>query len=190
MTIIPTAEQQMRSTTVVAVRGKDGSAAIACDGQVTLGATVLKHSAVKVRALHNGRVLAGFAGSTADALALFELFEGQLDKYRGDLPRAAVELAKQWRTDRMLRRLDAVLLTINDKDLLMISGTGDVVAPDEPFAAVGSGAGYAVAALKACYGFSDGKPSELAEKALKIAAELCIYTNEKLSVLELKKEQE
>ncbi len=189
MTIIPTAEHKLLSTTVVAVRGNDGSAAIACDGQVTLGNTVLKHSAVKVRALHNGRVLAGFAGSTADALALFELFEGQLDKYRGDLPRAAVELAKQWRTDRMLRRLDAVLLTINDKDLLMISGTGDVVAPDDPFAAVGSGAGYAVAALKAMYSLSDSSAAELAKRALKIAADLCIYTNDQLSVLELAKEQ-
>lgn len=187
MTTIPMGSFDLRATTVVAVRDETGAVAIACDGQVTLGNTILKQSAIKIRALHNGTVLAGFAGSTADALALFELFEGQLDKYRGDLPRAAVELAKQWRTDRMLRRLDAVLLTIDERDLLLVSGTGDVVAPDEPFAAVGSGAGYAVAALKAMYETADKSATQLARRALTIAAEMCVFTNDRISVLELAK---
>lgn len=178
-------DARLRATTVVAVRGRDGSAAVACDGQVTQGAVILKRTAVKVRALRGGRVLAGVAGSAGDALSLFELFEEQLEKYRGDLQRAAVELARTWRSDKVLRRLDAVLLVVDRHDLLIVSGTGDVVAPDEPFAAVGSGAGYAVAALKAMYERSDSDAAALARRALTIASELCIYTNDRLTVLEL-----
>ena len=178
-------DNKMRSTTVVVVKDHKGGVVIGCDGQVTLGDRILKPSAVKVRSLYNQSVVAGFAGSTADALSLFELFEGQLEKYRGDLPRAAVELAKEWRTDRILRRLDAVLLVANTESMLLISGTGDVVAPDEPFAAVGSGAGYAIAALKALYEEVDLPARELVEKSLGIASQMCIYTNSNISILEL-----
>ena len=184
MTITHT-DSKIRSTTVVVVRGPKGDVAIGCDGQVTLGDRILKPSAVKIRSLHSGSVLAGFAGSTADALSLFELFEGQLEKYRGDLPRAAVELAKEWRTNKILRRLEAVLLVADKDDMLLISGNGDVIGPDENFAAVGSGAGYAIAALKALYGEVDLSARELAEKSLNIASQLCIYTNSNISIMEL-----
>jgi ATP-dependent HslUV protease subunit HslV len=183
-------DRKIRSTTVVVVRGTGGDVAIGCDGQVTLGDRILKPSAVKIRGLYNGSVLAGFAGSTADALSLFELFEGQLEKYRGDLPRAAVELAKEWRTSRVLRRLEAVLLVADKADMLLISGNGDVIKPDENYAAVGSGAGYAIAALKALYGEVDLTARELTERSINIAAELCIYTNSSISIMELSKEQE
>lgn len=178
-------DNKIRSTTVVVVRGPSGDVAIGCDGQVTLGDRILKPSAVKIRELHNGSVLAGFAGSTADALSLFELFEGQLEKYRGDLQRAAVELAKEWRTNKILRRLEAVLLVADRDDMLLISGNGDVINPDENFAAVGSGAGYAIAALKALYGEIDLSAKELTERSLNIASQLCIYTNSSISIMEL-----
>lgn len=185
MTITPTGNGPMRATTVVAVRDGRGGAAMACDGQVTQGTTILKRSAVKVRTLRDGAVLAGFAGATADAMALFERFEGYLDAHRGDLARAAVELAKTWRTDKYLQRLDAVLLAVDHKDMLLVGGTGDVVAPDDPFAAVGSGAGYAVAALKAMYGDGSATAPALARRALEIASELCVFTNDHITVVEL-----
>ncbi|MBI4863347.1 MAG: ATP-dependent protease subunit HslV [Candidatus Riflebacteria bacterium] len=174
-----------RGTTVVAVRDEQGRVAIGSDGQVTHGAVVMKATASKVRKLFHDQVLAGFAGSTADAFSLFELFEGQLEKYQGQLARAAVELAKKWRTDRYLRRLEAFLLVADPKELLVLSGAGDVLAPDEPWAAIGSGAPYALAALRALATHSGLPARERVAESLKIAASICIYTNDRIQVLEL-----
>lgn len=174
-----------RGTTIVAVRGQDGHAAIAGDGQVTLGDRIVKASACKIRRLHHGKVLAGFAGSTADALALFELFEGQLDKYQGNLARAAVEMTKAWRCDRILRRLEAVLLVLDDEALFLISGSGDVLAPDENYAAIGSGGAMAEAALRALAANTSLGPEALCEQALLATSAVCLYTNDKISVLTL-----
>ncbi len=175
----------MRSTTVVAVRDRDGAVAMAGDGQVTLGQTVLKAGAVKVRKLHHDTVLAGFAGASGDALTVFDLFEQSLDRFGGNVQRAAVELAKRWRTDRLMRRMDALLLVAGRTDLLLVSGAGEVLAPDEPFAGIGSGAPYAVAALKALSRHAELSAPRMAEAALGIASELCIYTNSKITLLTL-----
>jgi ATP-dependent HslUV protease, peptidase subunit HslV len=171
-------------TTIVAVRRKD-SVAMGGDGQVTLGNTVVKGNARKVRRLYNDRVLAGFAGGTADAFTLFERFEGKLEKY-GNLTRAAIELAKDWRSDRYLRRLEALLLVADPGKVLVISGNGDVIEPDYDVAAIGSGGQYALAAARALLEGSDLDARSIVERALNIAADICIYTNRNLVIDELK----
>jgi len=158
---------------------------MAGDGQVTLGDTVIKHKARKVRRLYKDRILAGFAGSTADAFTLFERFEGKLEQYGGNLLRSAVELAKDWRTDRVLRRLEALLLVADQEHSLIISGTGDVVEPDDGIVGIGSGGPYAEAAARALALHTDLSARQIAEEALKIAASLCIYTNKEIVVEEL-----
>ncbi|MDF1565083.1 MAG: ATP-dependent protease subunit HslV [Deltaproteobacteria bacterium] len=173
-------EQTMHGTTILALR-KDGKTVLAGDGQVTLGNTVVKASARKVRRLHGERVLAGFAGATADAFTLFEKFEGKLEAYSGNLTRAAVELAKDWRTDRMLRRLEAMLLVADEERILLISGNGDVIEPDGDVTAVGSGGPYALAAARALLD-TDRDAETIARRAMEIAAEICIYTNTSLSL--------
>jgi len=174
----------MKGTTVLAVRRND-KVAMGGDGQVTIGDTVIKHTAKKVRALHQGKVLAGFAGSTADALTLFERFEKKLDQYHGNLSRAAVELAKDWRTDRILRRLEALMAVADRESLFLISGTGDVLEPEGGVLAIGSGGPYASAAARALVDHTDLEPAEVVREALAIAARICIYTNEEITVEEL-----
>lgn len=182
---------RIRSTTIVAVR-KDGAIAMAGDGQVTMGATVMKSNARKVRRIHDGTVLAGFAGATADAFTLLEHFEAKLKEYSGDLTRSAVELAKDWRTDKLLRRLEAMLIVADKEKILLLSGTGDVIEPAEDVIAIGSGGPYAYAAALA-YLDADahgGKKAhlsaaEIAKRSLAIAAGICIYTNERVMVEEL-----
>lgn len=169
------------ATTIVAVR-KNGSAAMAGDGQVTQGNIVMKHGARKVRRLHKGNVLAGFAGSVADAFTLFEKFEMKLEEYNGDLQRAAVELAKEWRTDKILRRLEALLIVADREQLFVLSGSGEVIEPDGCVAAVGSGGAYALAAARALVDHSALDAREIAERSLKIAADICIYTNDRITV--------
>ena len=176
--------EKTRGTTVVAVR-KGDQVAIAGDGQITTGDVVLKHGAKKVRTLYHDHVIAGFAGSVADALTLFERFEMELDKYSGQLKRAAIELAKDWRTDRMLRRLEAWLVVADSKELLVLSGEGDVIEPDEDVVAIGSGGGYALAAAKALLEHSDLDAAEIARTSMEIAAEICIYTNDQITVISL-----
>ncbi len=170
-----------RGTTIVCVR-KEGEVALAGDGQVTLGTTVMKHTARKLRRLHGGQILAGFAGSTADAFTLFEKFEAKLQEYRGNLARAAVELAKDWRTDRILRKLEALLIVADRETTLVLSGAGDVIEPDDGIAAIGSGGPYALAAARALLGHSPLKAAQIAEEALGIAAGICIYTNDRILV--------
>lgn len=170
-----------RGTTIICVR-KGNQVALAGDGQVTLGTTVMKHSARKIRRLHENQVLAGFAGSTADAFTLFEKFDAKLKEYRGNLTRAAVEMAKDWRSDRVLRRLEALLIVADQDTTLVISGAGDVIEPDDGVAAVGSGGSYALAAARAMVASSELEPKAIVEQALKIAADICIYTNEKITV--------
>ena len=175
---------EIRGTTIVAV-SRDGRVAVAGDGQVTLGATVLKHTARKIRRLHEGRVVAGFAGATADAFTLFERFEGKLDEFRGNMRRAAVELAKEWRTDRVLRRLDALMVVTDGKDLMLLSGGGDVVEPDDGVIGVGSGGAFALAAARALLRHTALPAAEIAREALMIAAGICVYTNENATVEEI-----
>jgi ATP-dependent HslUV protease subunit HslV len=170
----------MRSTTILAVL-RDGRAALAGDGQVTLGQTVVKHSATKIRRIAD-RVLTGFAGSAADGLTLFEKFEAKLTEHRGNLPRAAVELAKEWRTDRLLRRLEAMLVVCDREHLLLISGSGEVVEPDDGVAAVGSGGPYAQAAARALIRHTDLPVEQVVREAMRIAAEICVYTNAQITV--------
>ena len=167
---------KIRSTTVLAVR-RDGHVVIGGDGQVTMGNTVVKASARKIRRLGDGRVLAGFAGSAADGLTLFEKFEARLKEFNGNIARAAVELAKDWQTDRVLRRLEALLLVADREKTLLLSGTGDVIEPDVDAAAVGSGGPYAVSAARALLGATKLSAREIAERSLTIAGEICIYTN-------------
>ena len=168
--------KEARGTTIIAV-SRDGRVAMAGDGQVTIGNTVLKHTARKIRRLHQDRIVAGFAGATADAFTLFEKFEGKLEEYRGNLRRAAVELAKDWRTDRVLRRLDALMVVTDGKDLMLLSGNGDVVEPDDGVIGVGSGGSYAMAAARAMLLHTDKPAIDIAREALRIASEICIYTN-------------
>jgi ATP-dependent HslUV protease, peptidase subunit HslV len=175
---------RFRSTTILAVRHK-GGVAIGGDGQVTLGAVVMKSDAHKIRKLHNGRVLTGFAGASADAFALLERFEAKLKDHQGSVPRAATELAKDWRMDRNLRRLEAMLLILDHDHLLLLSGTGDVIQPTEGAAAIGSGGAYALAAARALMAHSQLKASEIVRSALEIAGDLCIYTNRNIEVEEL-----
>lgn len=175
----------LKGTTIIALI-KDGRAAIAGDGQITFGEkTIMKQTAKKVRKIYGDRVLVGFAGSVADALTLTDKFEGKLEQYRGNLKRAAVELAQEWRTDKVLRKLEAMLVAVDAEQLLVISGNGDVIEPDDQIAAVGSGGAYALAAAKALYHNTDLKAAEVAAKALSIAADICVYTNNNITVLEL-----
>ncbi len=176
--------EQFRGTTILAVRRGD-RVAVGCDGQVTLGNTVMKGNARKVRRLFHDRVLAGFAGGTADAFTLFERFEGQLDKHRGNLTRAAVEMAKDWRSDRALRRLEALLVVADAEGLLMLSGNGDVIEPESDLIAIGSGGPYAQAAAAALLAHSELSAREIVEQALGIAGDICIYTNRQLTIEEL-----
>ncbi len=176
---------RIRSTTVVCVR-RNGVVVMAADGQVTLGEHVLKHSAKKIRRLYQEKVLAGFAGSTADAFSLFARFETKLEQYAGNLNRAAVELGKDWRTDKMLRNLEALLLVADQNQTFLLSGSGDVIDPDEPLAAIGSGGPYATAAARALLENTDMGAREIAEKAMKIAGDICIYTNDHVTIEELK----
>jgi ATP-dependent HslUV protease, peptidase subunit HslV len=175
---------KMRATTIVAVR-HNGRVALGGDGQVTLGDTVMKASAMKVRKLKDGSVLAGFAGSVADAFTLFEKFEEKLERYPGNLPKAVVELAKDWRTDRFLRRLEALLAVADHKHLFVISGDGNVIEPDDQIAAIGSGGGYALAAARALRENTSLAAVDIVKQSLKIAGEICIYTNQHITVLEL-----
>jgi ATP-dependent HslUV protease subunit HslV len=175
---------KIRSTTVLAVR-RDGKVAMAGDGQVTLGETVMKNNARKIRRLSDGKVLCGFAGATADAFTLFDRFEGKLKEYSGDLARAAVELATEWRTDRSLRRLEAMLLVADRSKTLLISGTGDVIEPAENALAIGSGGNYAYAAALAYLDGSNLSAAEIAERSLRIAGDICIYTNGQITLEEL-----
>jgi len=176
--------EQFRGTTILAVR-RNGRVALGGDGQVTLGNTVMKGNARKVRRLFREEVLAGFAGGTADAFTLFERFEGQLEKHRGNLTRAAVEMAKDWRADRVLRRLEALLIVANKDAILMISGNGDVVEPEGDLIAIGSGGAFAQAAATALIQNTELAAREIVEKALNIAADICIYTNHNLVIEEL-----
>jgi ATP-dependent HslUV protease subunit HslV len=175
---------RMHSTTILAVRHRDG-VAIGGDGQVTLGNYVVKSDAHKIRRLYNGRVLSGFAGASADAFALLERFEAKLKDFQGNVPRAATELAKDWRMDRTLRRLEAMLIAADREHLLMVSGTGDVIQPSDGVASVGSGSPYAIAAARALIKHSDLNAAQLVRSALEIAADLCIYTNRNFDVEEL-----
>jgi len=177
-------KMKIRSTTILAVR-RNGQVAMAGDGQVTLGETVMKNNARKVRRLLDGKVLCGFAGTTADAFTLFDRFEAKLKEYSGDLARAAVELAKEWRMDRALRRLEALLLVADINKTLLVSGTGDVIEPSGDALAIGSGGNYAYAAALAYLDGSDLSAREIAERCLKIAGDICIYTNLQLTVEEL-----
>jgi ATP-dependent HslUV protease subunit HslV len=168
--------ERIRSTTVLAVR-RGGKVALGGDGQVTMGNTVVKGTARKIRRLHDGKIVAGFAGSAADGITLFEKFEARLKEFGGNLTRAAVELAKDWRTDRALRRLEALLLVADREKTLLLSGTGDVIEPDGDAAAVGSGGSYALAAARALLDATTLSAREIAERALAIAGDICIYTN-------------
>ena len=176
---------QFHATTICAVR-KNGKTAIAGDGQVTFGqSAIMKSTARKVRTLYHGKVLAGFAGSVADAFTLFEKFEGKLESYNGNLQRAAVELAKDWRTDRVLRKLEALLLVADKEKILMLSGNGEVIEPDGDAAAIGSGGFYALAAARAMVQHTEMEAREVAQEALSIAADICVYTNHNIKVEEL-----
>ncbi|HWP45816.1 MAG TPA: ATP-dependent protease subunit HslV [Candidatus Limnocylindrales bacterium] len=172
------------STTILSVRHK-GRVAMAGDGQVTFGDTIMKHNARKVRRMYHDKIIAGFAGAAADAFALFSRFENKVEEYRGNLYRASVELAKDWRTDRILRRLEA-LLAVADRDYsLIISGTGDIIEPDDGIIGIGSGGSYALAAAKALVHHTDLSAREIVEEAMKIASSICVYTNDKIIVEEL-----
>ena len=174
----------MRATTVLAIR-RDGKTAIAADGQVTLGDTVVKQGAKKLRRLSDGKVVAGFAGSTADAQALFVRFEAKLEEYRGNLERAAVELAKDWRTDRALRRLDALLVVADKEHILLVSGNGDLIEPDDGLLAIGSGGPFALAAARALMQHTTLSATSIAEEAMRVAAGICVYTNDRILLEEL-----
>lgn len=174
----------MHSTTILCVRKKD-KVAMGGDGQVSLGNTVMKHSAKKVRKMHHDKIIGGFAGSTADAFSLFARFEEKLEKYQGNLARSAVELAKDWRTDRMLRRLEAMLIVADDEKSFLVSGTGDVIEPDDGILAIGSGGTFALAASKALIQNTDMDAREIIEKAMEITQSICIFTNSNLTIEEL-----
>lgn len=170
-----------RSTTIVGVRHK-GSVAMAGDGQVSLGETVMKQKAKKIRRIHGGRIVTGFAGASADALTLFDKFESRIEQYKGNLTRAVVELAKEWRTDKILRRLEALLVVMDRDNSFVVSGTGEIVEPDDGIVAIGSGGGFALAAARALARHSDLDARSIAEEALRIASEICVYTNSEITV--------
>lgn len=175
---------KFHATTIICVR-HNKQVAIAGDGQVSIGDTVLKGKASKIRTLYNQEILAGFAGATSDAFALFSRFEAKLEEYRGNLPRAAIELAKEWRLDRALRRLEAFLIVADKDNSFLISGTGDVIEPDDGIIAIGSGGSYALAAARVLLRFTDFPAKKIAKEALKISSEICIYTNDQITVKEL-----
>ena len=175
--------RRIRSTTILAVR-RNGNVALGGDGQVTVGDTVMKSNAMKVRALRGGKLLAGFAGAAADAFTLFEKFEEKLERHPGNLSRAAVELAKDWRSDRVLRRLEALLAVADAEHGFIISGTGDLIEPDDGILAIGSGGSYALAAARALVANTDLSAREIVERSLRIAGEICVYTNTNITVLE------
>src|SRR5262245_5021102 len=177
-------KQKIRSTTVLCVR-RDSKVVMAADGQVTMGEGVIKHSAKKIRRLYQDKILAGFAGSTADAFNLFTRFESKLEQFHGNLGRAAVELAKDWRTDKMLRNLEALLIVADGNQMFLLSGSGDVIEPDEGIAAIGSGGSYALAASRALYRNTSMNARQIAEEAMRIASEICIFTNDKVTFEEL-----
>ena len=177
-------QRPIRSTTVLCVR-RDGKVVMAADGQVTLGEGVIKHTAKKIRRLYNDKILAGFAGSTADAFNLFGRFEAKLEQYNGNLGRAAVELGKDWRTDKILRHLEALLVVADTTQTFLISGGGDVIDPDEGIAAIGSGGSYATAAARALMRNTELPARKIAEEAMMIASDICIYTNDKVTIEEL-----
>jgi ATP-dependent HslUV protease, peptidase subunit HslV len=181
---VEAAEDMIHGTTIFAIRHA-GKVVVVGDGQVSLGQTVMKHSARKVRKLHHDRVIAGFAGATADAFTLFEKFEGKLEQFNGNLKRAAVELAKDWRTDRVLRQLEALLIVADVNDLLVISGSGDVIEPDDNLIAIGSGGNYALAAARVLVKHTQLDARTIAEEAMRVAAEICVYTNDRLTFEEL-----
>jgi ATP-dependent HslUV protease subunit HslV len=174
----------MKSTTIIGVRRK-GSVVIGCDGQVTTGETVIKRTARKIRKIYNDQILTGFAGSTADALTLFERFESKLEEFRGNLPRSVVELAKDWRQDKVLRRLEALLAILDAEHAYVVSGSGDVIEPDDGIVAIGSGGPYALAACRGLINHSDLSAREIVEQSIKIAASICIYTNTEIYTEEL-----
>src|SRR6476646_5566290 len=174
----------MPSTTIICVR-RHGKVALAGDGQVTLGDTIIKHGARKIRRIYNDKILAGFAGSSADSFALFSRFESKLEQYHGNLSRAAVELAKDWRTDRALRHLEAVMIVADEKQTFLISGTGDLIEPDDGIVGIGSGGAYALAAARALDKYTDLSAKEIAQEAMQIAGKICIYTNENISIEEI-----
>ncbi len=176
--------EKVRSTTIVAVR-RNGAVAVAGDGQVSMGNTVVKGNARKVRTMYDGKIAVGFAGATADAFTLFERFEARIKEYAGDLMRSAVELAKEWRTDRMLRRLEAMLIVADKNNILLISGTGDVLEPEFGVMAIGSGGNYALAAARALMEETDLSARDIAERSLKIAGEICVFTNQAITLEEL-----
>ncbi len=173
-----------KGTTILCVR-RNGKVAIAGDGQVTMGNTVLKHNAKKIRRMFGDKVIAGFSGATADALTLFEKFEGKLESYRGNLTRAAVELAKDWRTDKVLRRLEALLIVADLEHSFIISGTGDVIEPEDGVAAIGSGGPYGQASARALYENTSLSAREIVEQSMKITSDICIYTNKNITIEEL-----
>lgn len=176
--------RELRATTVIAVR-RGGTVAMAGDGQVTVGDTVMKHTATKIRTMYDGRVLAGFAGAVADALSLFDRFETQLERSSGNVRRAAIDLAKDWRTDRYLRRLEAQLIMASTDALLLVSGDGEIIEPDTDVLAIGSGGTYALAAAQALLRHADLSAPEIARAAMNIAADICIYTNHELTLLSI-----
>jgi ATP-dependent HslUV protease subunit HslV len=173
---------KVRSTTVIGVM-KDGKAALGADGQVSFNNTVMKHTAKKVRKIHNDKIMVGFAGATADAFTLLQKFEEKLESYGGNLGRASIELAKEWRTDRYLRRLEAMLIVMDKTNQLLISGTGDVIEPDDNIVAIGSGGSYALSAARALIKHTDLSAEEIVRESLRIASEICIYTNSDIEVL-------
>src|SRR5687767_8860593 len=177
-------EKEFRSTTILLVRRGD-RVALAGDGQVTMGDTVMKSGARKVRRLYNDKILAGFAGATADAFSLLSRFEGKLEQYHGNLERAAIELSKEWRTDKILRHLEALLIVADEKSSFLLSGNGDVIAPDEGVLAIGSGGSYALAAARALIKHTDLSARDIAVEALRISGEICIYSNQNIVVEEL-----
>jgi ATP-dependent HslUV protease subunit HslV len=175
---------ETRSTTIICVR-KQGKVALAGDGQVTLADTVIKHGARKIRRLYNDKILAGFAGSSADSFALFSRFEAKLEQFHGNLSRAAVELAKEWRTDRALRHLEAVMIVADDKTTFLIAGNGDLIEPDDGIVAIGSGGAFALAAARALLKFTNLSARDIVEESMHIAGKICIYTNESITIEEL-----
>lgn len=177
-------QDRMHSTTILGLR-RNGKVALGGDGQVTFGETILKSGAIKLRLLYNDTIIAGFAGATADAFSLFEKFEAKLEEFSGNMPRSVVELAKEWRTDKMLRRLEAMLVIMDKKNSFIVSGDGDVIEPDDGIVAIGSGAPYAMAAARAYLDNSRMSAAKIVEKSLQIAASICVYTNTKINIMEL-----
>ncbi len=173
-----------RGTTILAIKHR-GKVAISGDGQISIGNTIMKNNTIKIRKLYGGKILTGFAGASADAITLFEKFEKKIEELHGNLPKAVISLAKEWRTDKILRKLEAILIVADKKHIFIVSGTGDIIEPDDNVAAIGSGGPYALAAAKAMVKYSNLPADEIALESLKIAASICIYTNDKITVEKL-----